>query len=108
MPIFEYHCKLCGYEFEAIRFVRGKNADTECPLCGCGEVYKIISKLGIVENFEGYYETDIGNKPIYMRHAQDVRDAVARHNDGKEADKMGKLAIYDGIRNDRVKRDDKS
>ena len=71
-------------------------------MCGCGETHRIMSALGIIEDFDSYYETDIDNKPTLVRTKQDVRDAVARHNDGEEADKMGKLTIFDGIRTNRV------
>ena len=103
MPIYEYECRVCGHRFEAIQAFIDMHLE-ECPKCRKMELYRVISVPGILENFDSYYETDIGNLPIYIRTKQDLKDAVARHNDGAEADKMGKLAVYDGIRTDRAKR----
>lgn len=102
MPIYEFKCDHCHEEFEIIAMI-GQNSTT-CPVCDEYVTHRLVSSLGIVKNFEEYYETDIDNEPIHIKNKQDVTDAVARHNDGAEADKMGKLAIYDGIRTDRAKR----
>jgi len=63
-----------------------------------------MSAPGIIENFEAYVETDIDDQPVFVNTKQDLKDAVARHNDGELADKMGKLTVFDGIRSDKVKR----
>ena len=100
MPIYEYECALCGGAFEWIQ--RMNDPYPSCVICNCGEVERLISAPGIIEDFDPYIETDIDNKPVYVRTKQDLRDSVARHNDGEEADKMGKLAVYDGIRTNKV------
>jgi len=102
MPIYEFKCDRCGDEFEVIATIGQKTAT--CLICNYSTEHRLVSSLGKIKQFEGYFETDIDNKPVYIKHKQDLRDAVAKHNDGEEADKMGKLAIYDGIRTDRVKR----
>lgn len=100
MPIYEFLCDGCHEEFEVIAAIG--QSFVVCPICDEYTSHRIMSSLGIIENFEDYYETDIDNKPVYIRTKQDLRDSVARHNDGKEADMMGPLAIFDGIRSDKI------
>jgi putative FmdB family regulatory protein len=33
MPIYEYKCKSCGEEFDALRRLRDDDRDVECPKC---------------------------------------------------------------------------
>jgi putative FmdB family regulatory protein len=45
MPIFEYCCKACGKEFEAL--VRPNTAAPSCPACQGTELEKLISTPAI-------------------------------------------------------------
>jgi putative FmdB family regulatory protein len=45
MPIFEYACKSCGKEFEAL--VRPNTAPPSCPACQSAELEKLISTPAI-------------------------------------------------------------
>ena len=45
MPIFEYACKGCGKEFEAL--VRPQDAAPACPACKSADLEKLISKPAI-------------------------------------------------------------
>jgi putative FmdB family regulatory protein len=45
MPIFEYACKSCGKEFEAL--VLPTTAAPACPACKSTELEKLISKPAI-------------------------------------------------------------
>jgi putative FmdB family regulatory protein len=57
MPIYEYACKSCGHEMEAMQ----KMADaplTDCPACGKSELQKLISAAGFRLKGAGWYETD--------------------------------------------------
>ncbi|WP_203472487.1 FmdB family zinc ribbon protein [Dissulfurispira thermophila] len=49
MPIFEYKCDKCGYEFEKLIF---GNTKVACPECGAENVKKKLSVFGMsgVEN----------------------------------------------------------
>lgn len=40
MPLYEFHCKECNYDFELL--VRGSAAYV-CPECGNAEVEKLVS-----------------------------------------------------------------
>ena len=45
MPIFEYACKACGKEFEAL--VRTQDPAPACPACKSADLEKLISKPAI-------------------------------------------------------------
>lgn len=57
MPIYEYECKACGHQLEAMQ----KMADdplTDCPACEKKELVKLISAAGFRLKGGGWYETD--------------------------------------------------
>jgi putative FmdB family regulatory protein len=45
MPIFEYSCKGCGKEFEAL--VRSNSPAPACPACKSADLEKLISRPAI-------------------------------------------------------------
>ena len=45
MPIFEYSCKSCGKEFEAL--VRSHDPAPACPACSGADLEKLISRPAI-------------------------------------------------------------
>jgi len=57
MPIYEYECKACGHQFEALQKMSDK-ALVECPECGKPELKKLISAAGFRLAGGGWYETD--------------------------------------------------
>lgn len=63
MPIYEYQCKACGHELEALQKM---SADplTDCPNCDASALTKKISAVGFRLKGGGWYETDFktGNK----------------------------------------------
>lgn len=47
MPIYEYKCDKCGYEFEAKQSIT-EEAYTKCPKCNEPELFrKIPKKIGL-------------------------------------------------------------
>ncbi|GAA6167637.1 FmdB family zinc ribbon protein [Sessilibacter corallicola] len=57
MPIYEYVCKSCDHEFEALQ----KMSDdplTQCPQCNNLSLTKKISAAGFRLSGSGWYETD--------------------------------------------------
>ena len=50
MPIFEYHCKKCGHQFE--KLVIGQECPA-CPECESADVCKLMSTCGFVSKGEG-------------------------------------------------------
>lgn len=57
MPIYEYQCKSCGHELEAIQKL-SDDPLKECPACGDLELIKLISAAGFRLKGGGWYETD--------------------------------------------------
>lgn len=61
MPIYEYKCNLCGYEFSQYQGIKEEPLQ-RCPKCG-GKVERIISgSVGLIFKGSGFYETDYKRK----------------------------------------------
>lgn len=57
MPVYEYRCKNCKYQFEIKQSIHDKPVEI-CPKCK-GKVQKIIgSSIGISFKGSGFYVTD--------------------------------------------------
>ncbi|MDF1583828.1 MAG: zinc ribbon domain-containing protein [Methyloprofundus sp.] len=63
MPIYEYQCRACGDEHEALQKLSAEPLVT-CPACNQPELKKKISAAGFRLKGSGWYETDFksGNK----------------------------------------------
>lgn len=57
MPIYEYQCQACDFEFEKLRKISDP-ALTDCPECNAASVTKKISAAGFRLSGSGWYETD--------------------------------------------------
>ena len=57
MPIYEYECKQCGHQMEALQRM-SDDALTMCPECNKPELKKLISAAGFRLSGGGWYETD--------------------------------------------------
>ena len=57
MPIYEYQCKSCGFEFETIQKI-SEDPLKDCPECGLVELKKLVSKAAFRLKGAGWYETD--------------------------------------------------
>ena len=60
MPIYEYECRACGHELEALQKMSDP-ALTLCPECSKPELNKKISAAGFRLSGGGWYETDFKN-----------------------------------------------
>jgi len=56
MPTYEYVCKKCGHEFDAVQSF-SDDALTTCPECS-GPLQKKFGSVGIVFKGSGFYRTD--------------------------------------------------
>ena len=56
MPTYEYRCKSCGHELEAVQSF-SDDALTECPVCA-GPLRKVFGSIGITFKGSGFYKTD--------------------------------------------------
>jgi putative FmdB family regulatory protein len=59
MPLYEYHCDVCGHRFETIR--KFSDPPPECPECG-GAVRKLQSAPAFQFKGTGWYITDYARK----------------------------------------------
>ncbi len=57
MPIYEYECKSCGHQLEAMQKL-SEAPLRDCPECGRPELQKLISAAGFRLKGGGWYETD--------------------------------------------------
>jgi putative FmdB family regulatory protein len=56
LPTYEYACKACGHELEAVQKFTDEPL-TECPECH-GALRKVYGAVGIVLKGSGFYKTD--------------------------------------------------
>ena len=60
MPTYEYRCRDCGYDFEAVQSFND-DALTECPQCA-GSLRKIFGNIGVTFKGSGFYKNDHGGR----------------------------------------------
>ena len=60
MPIYEYQCESCGYQFEVKQSIKDAPLST-CERCG-KSLRRLISSPGIMFKGSGWYVTDYSNK----------------------------------------------
>ena len=57
MPIYEYVCESCGYEFEELQGMSEPPVEV-CPKCGAKQVRRKMSVSGFHLKGTGWYVTD--------------------------------------------------
>lgn len=45
MPIYEYRCEQCRYEFESFVWSRNDEDGITCPRCGSRDIKKLLSSF---------------------------------------------------------------
>jgi len=86
MPIYEYKCSECGYEFEEIQKFNDLPI-TVCPKCG-GKVYKKLSAPAFKFKGSGWYVTD------YSKNS--YKEASEKKENKKEVSKKDKKTKAEG------------
>lgn len=62
MPIYEYKCETCGYQFEAEQSIKDAPLTT-CSSNGCrGRVKRLLSAPAIVFRGKGWHVTDYSGR----------------------------------------------
>ena len=84
MPIYEYQCKSCGHEFEAIQKI-SEDPLKECPACGDLELNKLVSAAGFRLKGGGWYETDFKGSKDKKKNLTGS-DGTESRPDGKAAE----------------------
>ena len=99
MPFYEYQCKNCGHDLEAMQ----KFSDTplkKCPHCGKSQLQRLMSAPVFRLKGGGWYETDFKGDKDNQRNLADRPEAHAPKDlpkdTAKDAAKDGAAAGADG------------
>lgn len=95
MPIYEYRCKACGHETEALQKMSDKPL-RKCPECGRLQLQKLISAPSFRLKGAGWYETDFKSDKEKKRNiagekaatdSSDTKKSGDGKSDSKKSDK---------------------
>ncbi len=97
MPFYEYQCKSCGHELEAMQKVSDAPLK-KCPHCGKSQLTRLMSAPVFRLKGGGWYETDFkGDKDKQRNLAdrpedapKDVKETEAKGKDEKTKDEKAK------------------
>lgn len=93
MPIYEYACRDCGHELEALQKI-SEPPLTECPDCHASALHKKVSAAAFRLAGGGWYETDFKSdgKRNLAGDGKDSKDGAgkAESGEGKAADAKAK------------------
>ncbi|MCB1215641.1 MAG: zinc ribbon domain-containing protein [Deltaproteobacteria bacterium] len=62
MPIYEYYCPDCGYEFEILQSIKDKTKK-KCPQCQGKKVKRLISQTSFSLKGGGWFKDNYSKKP---------------------------------------------
>jgi putative FmdB family regulatory protein len=88
MPFYEYQCKSCGHELEAMQKVSDPPLK-KCPDCGKPQLQRLMSAPVFRLKGGGWYETDFKGDKDSQRNLADRPDADAP-KDTKDSDSTAK------------------
>jgi putative FmdB family regulatory protein len=103
MPFYEYQCKNCGHDLEAMQKVNDPPLK-KCPHCGKSQLQRLMSAPVFRLKGGGWYETDfkgdgdnkknLADKPDPVASKDAVKDAAkdSGKDSGKDSDGKGKDA----------------
>src|ERR1700761_388468 len=74
MPFYEYQCKNCGHELEAMQKVSDAPLK-KCPHCGKSQLQRLMSAPVFRLKGGGWYETDFKGDSDNKRNLADKPDA---------------------------------
>jgi putative FmdB family regulatory protein len=92
MPFYEYQCKSCGHELEAMQKVSDAPLK-KCPHCGKSQLTRLMSAPVFRLKGGGWYETDFKGDKDKQRNLADRPDDApkdAKDTDTKPKDEKGK------------------
>lgn len=90
MPIYEYLCQSCDYEFESLQKISDAPL-VDCPSCSQPSLKKKISAAGFRLSGSGWYETDFkSSKQKNLAGERDSGSSSTDKTNTKETSKEGK------------------
>jgi putative FmdB family regulatory protein len=90
MPFYEYQCKSCGHELEAMQKVSDAPLK-KCPHCGKSQLTRLMSAPVFRLKGGGWYETDFkGDKDNQRNLADRPEDSSKDAKDTETKDEKGK------------------
>lgn len=92
MPFYEYQCRQCGHELEALQKISDKPL-RQCPECGKAALTKLVSAPIFRLKGGGWYETDFKSEQDKKRNlAGDPEPKAESKSDDKAGDNVDKKA----------------
>ena len=88
MPIYEYQCDSCGYQFEVKQSIKDAPLNT-CERCG-KSLRRLISSPGLMFKGSGWYVTDYAGKSSAKDAATTESTPAAKKDSGEAKDSAGK------------------
>jgi putative FmdB family regulatory protein len=82
MPFYEYQCKNCGHELEAMQKVSDAPL-RKCPQCGKAQLQRLISAPVFRLKGGGWYETDFKDDKEKKRNLAERPEAEPTKDDSK-------------------------
>jgi putative FmdB family regulatory protein len=83
MPFYEYQCKSCGHQLEAMQKINDRPLK-KCPDCGKPALERLMSAPVFRLKGGGWYETDFKSEKDGKRNLADQPEAEAPKDDKKE------------------------
>jgi putative FmdB family regulatory protein len=88
MPFYEYQCKSCGHDLEAMQKISDPPLK-KCPQCGKSQLQRLMSAPVFRLKGGGWYETDFKGDKDNQRNLADRPEADAPKDAAKEGAKDG-------------------
>jgi putative FmdB family regulatory protein len=86
MPFYEYQCKSCGHDLEAMQKISDPPLK-KCPHCGKPQLQRLMSAPVFRLKGGGWYETDFKGDSDNKKNLADRPDADAPKDSGKDGAK---------------------
>jgi putative FmdB family regulatory protein len=84
MPFYEYQCKSCGHDLEAMQKINDAPLK-KCPHCGKSQLMRLMSAPVFRLKGSGWYETDFKGDQDNKKNLADKPEADAAKDDKKPA-----------------------
>jgi putative FmdB family regulatory protein len=86
MPFYEYQCKSCGHDLEAMQKINDPPLK-KCPHCGKSQLQRLMSAPVFRLKGGGWYETDFKGDQDNKRNLADRPETDAPKDEGKDSAK---------------------